>query len=401
MVDHFDSIEVAVTTRPQTMVFLRTLPTELLIKILANTSARNVQLSRVLCKYVRDIIDENEGVIGHRIHAREHARLTSWIDYHFHFDVDKVSFVESLRRWFARTGLSSEQVRHLHGSDSHEPFATRATERLQQVHGHVDSSQDHGDICMSLKTMVEFMMLLYFHHRSGISSNAPCFPHKETLLTYPQHWKALQPLQDLGILDLVEYWHATIDIENSIIPPEDASMTELRQRSRSFLPITAIDTFTFFDFGPSLSEDEAGYHEFRHASQNPLCSPEELSRLLGAPPLPMGDGKVAYCVRNQRAYRLVQRALVEELGPLQRLRSWRNLSCVSLVQMIPLASTHVLSCFDLCVQCVARAQLTSERPSAWYNTYHCNERNSIVVRFSTSQGQQRKLPASLSRHGRA
>ena len=301
------------------MTSVQTLPAELLVKILGHSSAREVQSSRAVCKHFRNAVDENEEAIGRQIQAREHARLTSRIDYYFHFDVDNVSFAESLRRWFARRPLASRDPgNYTTWSQAHMPFATRAAERLQQVRVHLDSQQDYREIAEPLHKLVEVMILLYFEHRKGIRYDHQYFPTKKSLVRFHTYWPALQPLVDQGMLDLSECWDAAVGAELSIMSPETADLSELAEDIRRILPITDLNLYKYPGVGPSLWDEEAGYQDFARTCRDALCSPRRVSDLFGTPPLPMGDGWVAYCVRSRWAYDLVEQALVTDVGFLKR-----------------------------------------------------------------------------------
>lgn len=221
------------------------------MKIHSENSVRDALSSRATCRQLRDTVDENERVISRRLHARETDLLVAWIDYYFHFDVDEVSFVESIRRWFAGKPLS---IRRL-ASDgapwkkAHVPYAVRAAERLEKLHGHLNNRQNYRKIHKPLAEMVQMMTMLYAGSRNGRPPNRQSLKNLYNRLAYPSYTNLLQPFVDVGILDFAETWHAMVERATSMVPAEPANMVELEQEARKLTPITAINWRKHFELG--------------------------------------------------------------------------------------------------------------------------------------------------------
>ena len=80
---------------------LATLPTELKLKVLENTHAKDVVRVRRVCKALRDVVDEYRSTLANTIHARRIQDFKAFLDYH---QFDDMSLFESLTRFLAHKG---------------------------------------------------------------------------------------------------------------------------------------------------------------------------------------------------------------------------------------------------------------------------------------------------------
>lgn len=129
--------------------------------------AREVQLSRAICTYLREIIDDNIKHLSHEPYVPEHVRLTEYINYHFHFDTTTVSFPEALRRGFSRRRPLGDS--HMGYQCFHTAYAIRATHQYCQLYGFEPAAYRGLALMLDreLGMLTWEMLRLYFIHRLG------------------------------------------------------------------------------------------------------------------------------------------------------------------------------------------------------------------------------------------
>lgn len=322
------------------------LPPELLLKVLIELPARDVQRSRAICAYFRELVNGNINHLCHELYAREHDRLTACIDYHFKFGANVVSFPESLRRGLSRrTPIATRDGPHVKSQCLHTAYAVQATRQYCHKFGVNPAAyitlvpvldRDLGFLAW------EMMKLCYSVHHTDQKLDAPKYTTRHRFVeSMSAGHMGLVEIVGAGILDLAACWDAAVDPEHSIFPADLADFDDLLSELSVIMPVTMLDLHRVFGVDVrTVTGSDARHQEILErvrVSHAGLCTSEQLSSAVGAPFLSLGllsadtlkDQDVSpnqaraalhisarmdqvaatYCVRSRWAYRAVQRAL--------------------------------------------------------------------------------------------
>ncbi|KAF7195376.1 hypothetical protein HII31_03268 [Pseudocercospora fuligena] len=320
-------------TEKKSLSTMECLPLELQQEILTQLSLQDLARLRCTKKSQQAVVNSSSKYLSKQLCIPEFARLQAYVGYHFDCKNDQVDLLESLRRFFAHrpyappypgpAGLAADFTKHW--IDQHHG------DRRSTITRHSEADRnDHTDDCSDVETLQNVEFPIWAFERlicRMMSIHVRYHAHPSLTGLWPYGSRSHDSLADDMTLACLELSNNACGIDKAILGRWETDLVDLGlanlsrdARQRNFLhgpgfcdggipkyaltPLTvrwAANRRTWFDSMGS-NEPDWGQHI------DGICSVSKLVEILGVPSL-ADNGLFAYCVKSERAFKQVQRAV--------------------------------------------------------------------------------------------